>query len=89
MQMTDVDIQNCIDKCTQTAQNIRTIANDVVDHRARYALAEANRHAELCIHSCLDAKAITKVMSQQQGMGQQQQGMSQQGMGQQQGMNRS
>ena len=37
------DIQSCIDKCTQSAQMIRTIANDMVDHRARYALAEADK----------------------------------------------
>jgi len=54
------DIQNCIDKCTQSAQMIRTIANDMVDHRARYALAEADRHIEQCIHGCLDAKDLTK-----------------------------
>lgn len=61
--VTDVDIQNCIDKCTQAGQKIRTIANDTVDHRARYALSEADRHIELCIHSCLDAKNITKTMN--------------------------
>lgn len=54
------DIQSCIDKCTQSAQMIRTIANDMVDHRARYALAEADRHIEQCIHGCLDAKDLTK-----------------------------
>lgn len=59
MSVTHVDVQNCIDKCTQNAQKIRMIANDVVDHRARYALAEADRHMELCIHSCLDAKTMT------------------------------
>ena len=58
--ITDVDVQNCIDNCTQAAQKIRTIANDIVDHRARYALTEADRHIELCIHGCLDAKAITR-----------------------------
>ena len=57
---TQVDIQNCIDKCTKTAQDIRTAANDMVDHRARYALAEADRHIESCIHGCLDAKEIAK-----------------------------
>lgn len=59
MSLTHVDVQNCIDKCTQNAQKIRMIANDVVDHRARYALAEADRHIEQCIHSCLDAKTMT------------------------------
>lgn len=57
---TPVDIQNCIDKCTQTAQMIRGIANEIPDHRARYALAEADRHIELCIHGCLDAKGMSK-----------------------------
>ena len=60
MSITHVDVQNVIDKCTQTAQSIRTIANDVVDHRARYALSEADRRLELCIHSCLDAKSMTR-----------------------------
>lgn len=60
MPVTPVDVQNTIDRATQTAQTIRNIANEVVDHRARYALAEADRHIELCIHSCLDAKNMTK-----------------------------
>ncbi len=60
MTVTHVDVQNCIDRCTQTAQQIRTIANGIVDHRARHALAEADRHIEMCIHSCLDAKHISK-----------------------------
>lgn len=60
MSVSSVDVQNYIDKCTRTAQRIRSIANDVVDHRARYALSEADRHIELCIHSCLDAKSMTK-----------------------------
>jgi hypothetical protein len=54
-----VDIQKCIDKCTKSAQMIRTVANDTVDHRARYALAEADRHIEMCIHGCLDAKDMS------------------------------
>jgi len=57
---TQADIQKCIDQCTKTAQNIRNIANNTVDHRARYALAEADRHIELCIHGCLDAKELGK-----------------------------
>jgi hypothetical protein len=39
---------------------IRNIANNMVDHRARYALAEADRHIEMCIHGCLDAKDLSK-----------------------------
>ncbi|MHB9095470.1 MAG: hypothetical protein ACYC21_12440 [Eubacteriales bacterium] len=58
--VTHVDVQNCIDKCTQTGQMIRTIANGMVDHRGRLALAEADRHIELCIHNCLDAKDLSK-----------------------------
>lgn len=54
------EIQNCIDQCTQSAQMIRNIANNMVDHRARYALAEADRHIEMCIHGCLDAKDLSK-----------------------------
>jgi len=54
------EIQNCIDGCTATAQRIRDIANGLVDHRARLALAEADRHIELCIHNCLDAKAFAR-----------------------------
>ncbi len=58
--VTNVDIQNCIDKCTQTAQMLRGIANNTVDHRARLALAEADRHIEMCIHGCLSAKEMAK-----------------------------
>ncbi|MDS1030825.1 hypothetical protein RDV78_10260 [Bacillota bacterium LX-D] len=58
--VTNVDIQNCIDKCTQTAQMIRSLANNTVDHRARMALAEADRRIEMCIHGCLDAKEISQ-----------------------------
>jgi len=58
--VTQNEIQSCIDKCTKTAQMIRSIANGMVDHRGRYALAEADRHIELCIHSCLDAKNMAK-----------------------------
>ena len=53
-------VQSCIDKCTQSAQMIRNISNGTVNHRARYALAEADRHIEMCIHGCLDAKDQTK-----------------------------
>ena len=60
MTVSQVDVQNCIDKCTQAAQKIRTVANDMVDHRARYALAEADRHIELCIHNCFDVKSMTR-----------------------------
>ena len=60
LMVTHVDIQNCVDRCTRTGQLIRTIANDMVDHRARYALAEADRHIEQCIHGCLDAKEFSK-----------------------------
>lgn len=66
MPTTHVDVQNCIDHCTYAAQTIRNIANEVVDHRARYALSEADRHMELCIHSCLDAKNMTQSQGQSQ-----------------------
>ncbi|MDN5347118.1 MAG: hypothetical protein PWP65_682 [Clostridia bacterium] len=58
--MFERDIQQCIDRCTKAAQMIRSIANNMVDHRARFALAEADRHIEMCIHGCLDAKEIAK-----------------------------
>jgi hypothetical protein len=58
--LNSTEIQTCIDKCTQSAQMIRNIANGMVDHRARYALAEADRHIEMCIHGCLDAKDLSK-----------------------------
>lgn len=54
------EIQQCIDRCTKTAQMIRGITNNMVDHRARLALAEADRHIEMCIHDCLDAKEMAK-----------------------------
>ncbi len=55
------DIQQCVDKCTITAQMIRNVASNMVDHRSRLALAEADRHIELCIHGCLDAKELAKL----------------------------
>lgn len=58
--ISEVDVQNCIDRCTQTAQMIRNVANGMVDHRGRFALAEADRHIEMCIHGCLDAKEMSK-----------------------------
>lgn len=57
---TPVDIQNVVDACTRNAQMVRSIANNMIDHRARYALAEADRHIEMSIHSCLDAKEKSK-----------------------------
>ncbi|SMB98048.1 hypothetical protein SAMN00808754_2096 [Thermanaeromonas toyohensis ToBE] len=56
----DQDIQRCIDQCTSLAQRIRNLSNGLVDHRARYALAEASRYMEMCIHGCLDAKEFVK-----------------------------
>ncbi|MCW3490934.1 hypothetical protein [Dethiobacter alkaliphilus] len=58
--VSEVDIQQCIDRCTENAMKIRSIANEVVNHRGRYALAEADRNIELCIHLCLDAKEKLK-----------------------------
>ena len=58
--VTSVDIQNCIDRCTRTAQMLRNTANGTIDHRARLALAEADRQIEMCIHTCLDAKRMAK-----------------------------
>lgn len=54
--VSEVELQKCIDRCTENAKIIRLVANEMVDHRGRYALAEADRHIESCIHSCLDAK---------------------------------
>ncbi len=56
--MVQQDIQSCIDQCTKTAQVIRGIANEMVDHRARLALSEAGMYVEECIHDCLDAKEL-------------------------------
>lgn len=56
--MLEQDIQYCIDKCTKTAQDIRNVANDMIDHRSRLALAEASMYIEECIHDCLDAKEL-------------------------------
>lgn len=53
-------IQYCIDECTKSAQIIRHAADNLVDHRGRLALAEANRYMEMCIHGCLDAKEMAK-----------------------------
>lgn len=68
MQQMETELQYCIDQCTKTAQLIRQSANDLIDHRGRLALAEADRHIEMCIHDCLDAKELSKSSSQSMSM---------------------
>ncbi|EEG76310.1 hypothetical protein [Dethiobacter alkaliphilus] len=58
--VSEAEIQQCIDRCTQNAMKVRSIANEMVNHRGRYALAEADRNIELSIHLCLDAKEKLK-----------------------------
>ena len=55
-----------IDKFTRSAQTLRNTANGTVDHRARLALAEADRHIEMCIHSCLDARGFFSLVRKRQ-----------------------
>ena len=54
------ELQYCIDQCTKTGQLIRESSNNLIDHRGRLALAEADRHIEMCIHGCLDAQEMNK-----------------------------
>lgn len=54
--LTKNELQSCIDRCTNSAKMLRNVSNNMINHRGRYALAEADRHIELCITSCLNAK---------------------------------
>lgn len=45
-------IQNCIQQCVQTANQLRTLANQAPDSVLRDRLTEGSRHIELCIKEC-------------------------------------
>lgn len=46
------DIQKCIQQCQQTAQQIRTMANQETDQMAKMLLTEAAHHLDLCLVEC-------------------------------------
>ncbi|BAS29264.1 hypothetical protein [Limnochorda pilosa] len=49
-------VQDCINTCTQLANEIRSVANGVQEQRSRYMLTEAAGHVEICIDTCNQAQ---------------------------------
>lgn len=46
------DIQQCIQKCQQTAQQIRTLAGQETNPKAKMMLTEGAHHLDLCLVEC-------------------------------------
>lgn len=46
------DIQNCIQKCQQTAEEIRTLAGQETNSHIKMMLTEAAHHLDLCLVEC-------------------------------------
>lgn len=51
-------VQQCIQMCTQAANNLRTATNQVTDPATRDMLTEGARHIELCIRECEHATQV-------------------------------
>ncbi|HEX3032430.1 MAG TPA: hypothetical protein VHS59_09345 [Bacillota bacterium] len=51
-------IQQCIDQCTQAANQLRTTANGITSAAAREMATLGAGHIEMCIRSC--EKAMSK-----------------------------
>jgi hypothetical protein len=47
-----MNLKDCRDHCEQTANQIRSIANNTQDQRSREMLTLGAGHLEMCIHSC-------------------------------------
>jgi hypothetical protein len=45
-------IKQCIDDCTQAANNLRTATNSVTDPAIRDMLTQGAHHIEQCIRQC-------------------------------------
>lgn len=45
-------IKQCVDMCTQTANNLRTATNSVTDPAVRDMLTQGAHHIEQCIRQC-------------------------------------
>jgi hypothetical protein len=50
-----MSIKECRDHCEQTANQIRSIANNTKDQRSREMLTMGAGHLEMCIHTCDEA----------------------------------
>lgn len=46
------NIQQCIQMCHQTAQQLRGMANQATESYVRDKLFEAAHHLDLCVHEC-------------------------------------
>lgn len=46
------ELQQCRNQCDQLGNQIRTIANNAPDQRAKEMLTLGAGHLEMCIHSC-------------------------------------
>ncbi len=46
------DIQQCIQNCQQTAQQLRTFASQTTNPMVKMTLAEAAHHLDLCLVEC-------------------------------------
>lgn len=51
-------IKQCVDMCTQTANNLRSAANNITDPGVRDMLTQGAHHVELCIRQCDTVMAI-------------------------------
>lgn len=46
------DVQQCIQQCQNTAQQIRNMANQETNNHAKMLLTEAAHHLDLCLVEC-------------------------------------
>lgn len=46
------DVQQCIQQCQQTAQQLRIMANQEMNSQVKMMLAEGAHHLDLCIEEC-------------------------------------
>lgn len=53
------EVQQCIDKCTQAANMLRSAANGITDATAREMATLGAGHIEMCIRSCEQANKMT------------------------------
>lgn len=46
------DIQQCIQKCKQNAQQLENMANQTTNAQVKSTLKEAAHHLDLCVEEC-------------------------------------
>lgn len=66
--MVQQQIQQCAQQCSNLANDVRGMANQAPDQRAREMLSAAAVHLEMCVHSCNDA--FQQAQQAQQASGQ-------------------